>query len=381
MQLDGVTQAGATTLNLIGNNASFANNVLNISRMAWQDKVVLRYSNAASDKDLEQGSVGQLVWNSADVAMASDVAAKQDALTAGAGIFLSGATISSYTLRWNATSTPTIQTAIQELHWDNYAIAETVNVGTGKIELTIGHPTDMASQTWANTQFQPLLTGVSQSGTGLTLHTTVQGDMTIDAFSTGQGQAGVFFKYDSGTGSMMFANSSYWGWIPRGSQTFRMYGTSQTPALEIPAGTVDVSVLGALNVTGTKNFVIDHPNPTLVADEGKRWRLRHICIESDLPLLMYRIRVVMTSTTQAFAMPPSWFPYIVTEPWISATPHKHFGSAWAEVAADGHTFTLHSTTIGEWDCLITSVRNDDCGQMCANTPIEFQEVLPPSDSR
>jgi hypothetical protein len=27
-----------------------------------------------------------------------------------------------------------------------------VNIGTGKIELTIGHPTDMATQTWANTQ-------------------------------------------------------------------------------------------------------------------------------------------------------------------------------------------------------------------------------------
>ena len=27
-----------------------------------------------------------------------------------------------------------------------------MNTGTGEIELTIGHPTDMATQTWANTQ-------------------------------------------------------------------------------------------------------------------------------------------------------------------------------------------------------------------------------------
>ena len=46
LQLDGATQTGATTLNFVGNNTSFANNVLNISRMAWQDKVVLPYSNA-----------------------------------------------------------------------------------------------------------------------------------------------------------------------------------------------------------------------------------------------------------------------------------------------------------------------------------------------
>ncbi len=80
------------------------------------------------------------------------LALKQAALTAGAGIFLNGATLSSYTLRWNGLSTPTIPTIIQELHWDNYTMAETVNVSSGKVELTIGHPTDMASQTWANTQ-------------------------------------------------------------------------------------------------------------------------------------------------------------------------------------------------------------------------------------
>ena len=36
LQLDGVTQAGATTLNFVGNNANFASNVLNISRMTWR---------------------------------------------------------------------------------------------------------------------------------------------------------------------------------------------------------------------------------------------------------------------------------------------------------------------------------------------------------
>ena len=81
--------------------------------MAWQDKVVLRYSNAASDKDLEQGSTGQLVWNNADVAMASDLDGKQDSLTTEAGIFLliNGSTIGSYTLRWNGSSPPTVPPA------------------------------------------------------------------------------------------------------------------------------------------------------------------------------------------------------------------------------------------------------------------------------
>ena len=55
LQLDGTTQSGATTLNFVGNNASFASNVLNISRMAWQDALTLRYSNSASDKNVSQG--------------------------------------------------------------------------------------------------------------------------------------------------------------------------------------------------------------------------------------------------------------------------------------------------------------------------------------
>ena len=73
-------------------------------------------------------------------------------LTTGAGCFLNGSAISSYTVRWNGSNTPAVATAIEELHWDNYTIAETVNIGTGKIELTIGHPTGMATQTWTNTQ-------------------------------------------------------------------------------------------------------------------------------------------------------------------------------------------------------------------------------------
>ena len=67
LQLDGTTQSGATTLNFVGNNASFASNVLNISRMAWQDALMLRYSSSASDKNLSQGSAGELLWNGLEV--------------------------------------------------------------------------------------------------------------------------------------------------------------------------------------------------------------------------------------------------------------------------------------------------------------------------
>ena len=61
-------------MNFIGNNASLVGSVLNVSRMAWQDKVVLRYGAASTDKDLAQGSNGQLLWNSAELATTAAMA-------------------------------------------------------------------------------------------------------------------------------------------------------------------------------------------------------------------------------------------------------------------------------------------------------------------
>lgn len=48
-------------------------------------------------------------------------------------------------------------------------MAQNVNLATGKIEVLIGHPTDMATQTWANARFafdsdvQNLSTSISTS--------------------------------------------------------------------------------------------------------------------------------------------------------------------------------------------------------------------------
>jgi hypothetical protein len=62
LTLDGSTQA-VTTLNFIGNNSSVDNGVLSVSRMAWQDKVVLRFGGASTDKDLVQDASGFLIWD------------------------------------------------------------------------------------------------------------------------------------------------------------------------------------------------------------------------------------------------------------------------------------------------------------------------------
>jgi len=136
----------------VGANGVITANLLN----AWDFATIKIADSMNVSRNLTASLTGQLVWNQSSLVdlnyLNTQLQAKQDVLTAGAGIFLSGATIRSYSLRWNTSNTPSLPTAIQELHWDGYTVAETVNVGTGLVELTVGAPLDMATMTWANTQ-------------------------------------------------------------------------------------------------------------------------------------------------------------------------------------------------------------------------------------
>ena len=197
----------------------------------------------------------------------------------------------------------------------------------------------------------------------------------FDSNAVGANQVDLYFKCNTGLSSFMFANSSIFGMGVQSGQVFHIYGTGGV-AFEISSAGNSVTIPGTLNVQGTKNFEIKHPDPAKTADEGKEWRLKHTCIESDKPYLWYRTRVNMTATTQTFAMPSSWFPHIAAEPWVHATPHRHFGSAWGEIADDGFTFTLHASTLGEWNVSISALRDDPLGQAAVAEPIEFQKDLP-----
>ncbi len=149
---------------------SIANAVISIDLTAFSDTTAMNtaITTALSNYVTSTALTNALSAYTDTTSLSTLLTAKQDALTASAGIFLTGSTISSYTLRWNATSIPTAPSAIQELHWDGYTMAETVNIGTGKVELTIGHPTGMATHTWASAQLHPIMPAVSQ-GLGIPL--------------------------------------------------------------------------------------------------------------------------------------------------------------------------------------------------------------------
>ena len=155
-----------SSVNNCGNLNLGADGVVTVPMLnAWEYTGIAFKDSGRTVRNLVPSLTRGLVYNSSQLVdlniLATQMAPKRDSLTADAGIFLSGSTTSSYTLRWNGASTPMVPTTIQELHWDDYTVAQNVNLSTGKVELLVGHPTDMASQTWANSQLQPLLTGVS----------------------------------------------------------------------------------------------------------------------------------------------------------------------------------------------------------------------------
>ena len=66
LQANGVAQL-VNTINFVGYTSSLVNNVLNLARMAWQDGVTLRYSDSSTDKNITQGSTGELLWDDNEI--------------------------------------------------------------------------------------------------------------------------------------------------------------------------------------------------------------------------------------------------------------------------------------------------------------------------
>ena len=178
------------------------------------------------------------------------LAGKQATLTSpGAGVFLNGTTLSGYGLRWNASAVPT--GIIEELHWMNYTVNQTVNFGTGKVELTIGHPTDMATQTWA----QQKLAGVSQTGTGA----TAKLKSTSAAFQIGDSTnaADIIMKGSNGGTTTIFSNHVFVGIIPQANSKLRLYSANHGHALEVDNASTNIVHYGTFGAASDRRLKDD----------------------------------------------------------------------------------------------------------------------------
>jgi len=146
-------------------------------------------------------------------------------------------------------------------------------------------------------------------------------------------------------------------------------------SLPILCNGADVTVGGTLSAT-VKNFLIPHPDKSLVADEGKEWKLRHWDTESSEPggQVLERRKIDMTSTTATFEM-PSYFRHLVKDVTVHCTPYGHFGSAWGEYE-DG-VVTVRATTLGEWHVIIMATRDDENAR-AGGSAVEFQQDTNPT---
>ena len=114
-------------------------------------------------------------------------------------------------------------------------MAETVNIGTGKIELTIGHPTDMATQTWTNTQLALKAndTDVTTAFAGVQVQLAGKQDTvtaTLPLSKSGSGTISSLWKPSTvSVGSGMFALSS----DSLGTLSISLTGTESRTALRL----------------------------------------------------------------------------------------------------------------------------------------------------
>ena len=147
-----------------------------------------------------------------------------------------------------------------------------------------------------------------------------------------------------------------------------------------PVYTFDVT--GDIRATGsiigaTKTFDIEHPDP----DKKNTHRLRHWCVESDVigGMVIYRKQITATKASTITIEMSDWFKHLVKNVIVFCSPYKHFGSAWGEYIGDNN-IDVHTSKGGVYNILITCERNDPCATTMCPQEIEYMPVEPTNDN-
>ncbi len=183
--------------------------------------------------------------------------------------------------------------------------------------------------------------------------TGVYGELTV---SNGTGVEGVA---DAGSGAygVFGGSTSGAGVAGTSSSGYGIYGTSSSNYAGYFAGPVGVTstlvVGGDLNVTGTKNFQIDHPlHPDTMT-------LKHACIESNLPENVYNGKVVTDANGDAVVTLPDYFGALNKNPLYQLTVVGKFAQAVVSTEVKDNVFTIKTDKPGVTVCWqVTGERND-----------------------
>jgi hypothetical protein len=117
----------------------------------------------------------------------------------------------------------------------------------------------------------------------------------------------------------------------------------------------NVSIVGRMNVSGNKSFVIDHPNPALKDTHT----LRHCCVEGPTRgETLNRWTLHTTSNLSCVQALPSYSPYL-NENWQFLVSAKDsFGTGYITLSEDETFFTLHASEDGAYSVVGVATRKD-----------------------
>ncbi len=134
-----------------------------------------------------------------------------------------------------------------------------------------------------------------------------------------------------------------------------------------------LNVVGAISA-GTKCFDIPSPVPS----RSGTHRLRHWCVEGDVPggSLCYTRQITAPKAGVADLIMPEWFEFLATNVRVFCNGFKHHGTAWGEQdELDPCVIHIHASRGGIFNVMVVADRCDDCARLKCPQEVEYQ-VLP-----
>lgn len=140
-------------------------------------------------------------------------------------------------------------------------------------------------------------------------------------------------------------------------------GTITAAFLSIGTITANASLHGTdtvhihnLYVSGTKSFLIPHPDPA----KGEGWVLRHNCVESpSRGDTLYRFKIIVQSDGgESFVQLPSYWLYLNENPDVWVSPVNQFARGYGYVDEAANRLVVRGEKKGTYNVLLMGTRKD-----------------------
>ena len=158
---------------------------------------------------------------------------------------------------------------------------------------------------------------------------------------------GGFIQYSHGANGMYFYTAGAAAMTLDSNQTVLIGTQTSQPTYKLYVNG-NSYFNGTTSASGTKTFDISHP-----IKEG--YRLRHRCIESPEPYLMYQYQEHCNVGENSFDL-PDYFSVMNSDAKVYVSPYKHFGAGWGDVVEN--TLYITASTTGTYNIQVIGVRSD-----------------------